>query len=400
VSTFAASPAGSSPRPLRTTNAAALGAQVDRLAALVDGAHRHVLATVNPSVSDVAGVVRAWVRTSSPLLSDNDVRDIERRVGDRMHGWGVLADLLGDPSVSEVLVNGGSTVWVERRGQLTRADVAIDADEVGRILERVLAPLGRRLDRSSPLVDARLPDGSRVHAVIAPLAVDGPCVSIRRFAARTLPLEAFCPNDVAELLRQAVHERRNIVVSGGTSSGKTTLLNALASHVGRHERIITVEDAAELRLDHPHVVRLESRPADADGAGAVAIRDLVRAALRMRPDRIVVGECRGGEALDMVQAMNTGHEGSLTTCHANTPADALRRLETMVLWSDTALPLDAVRDSLSASLDVIVQLGRGTNGQRVVTHVAEVVDGPARVRLLGPGDRWLRPSRCLTDALS
>jgi pilus assembly protein CpaF len=368
----------------------------DALTDLVDGAHRHVLATVNPNVSDVAAVVRTWVRAGSPLLCDNDVRDIERRVNDRMHGWGVLADYLADPTVSEVLVNGGTTVWVERRGQLSRVDVAIDADEVGRILERVLAPLGRRLDRSSPLVDARLPDGSRVHAVIPPLAVDGPCVSIRRFAARTLPLEAFCSNEIAELLRSAVYERRNIVVSGGTSSGKTTLLNALASHVGRTERLITVEDAAELRLDHPHVVRLESRPADADGAGAISIRDLVRAALRMRPDRIVVGECRGGEALDMVQAMNTGHEGSLTTCHANTPADAMRRLETMVLWSDTALPLEAVRDSLAASIDVIVQLGRSGDGSRAVTHVAEVVDGPERVRLLGPGDRWQRPSRCLS----
>jgi pilus assembly protein CpaF len=368
----------------------------DALTDLVDGAHRHVLATVNPNVSDVAAVVRTWVRAGSPLLCDNDVRDIERRVNDRMHGWGVLADYLADPTVSEVLVNGGTTVWVERRGQLSRVDVAIDADEVGRILERVLAPLGRRLDRSSPLVDARLPDGSRVHAVIPPLAVDGPCVSIRRFAARTLPLEAFCSNEIAELLRSAVYERRNIVVSGGTSSGKTTLLNALASHVGRTERLITVEDAAELRLDHPHVVRLESRPADADGAGAISIRDLVRAALRMRPDRIVVGECRGGEALDMVQAMNTGHEGSLTTCHANTPADAMRRLETMVLWSDTALPLEAVRDSLAASIDVIVQLGRAGDGSRAVTHVAEVVDGPERVRLLGPGDRWQRPSRCLS----
>jgi pilus assembly protein CpaF len=368
----------------------------DPLTELVDGAHRHVLATVNSSVSDITAVVRTWVRAGSPLLSENDVRDIERRVNDRMHGWGVLADYLADPTVSEVLVNGGTTVWVERRGQLSRVDVAVDADEVGRILERVLAPLGRRLDRSSPLVDARLPDGSRVHAVIPPLAVDGPCVSIRRFAARTLPLEAFCSNDVAELLRGAVHDRRNIVVSGGTSSGKTTFLNALASHVGRNERLITVEDAAELRLDHPHVVRLESRPADADGAGAVSIRDLVRAALRMRPDRIVVGECRGGEALDMVQAMNTGHEGSLTTCHANTPADAMRRLETMVLWSDTALPLEAVRDSLAASLDVIVQLGRASDGSRTVTHVAEVVADTERVRLLGPGDTWLRPSRCLS----
>jgi pilus assembly protein CpaF len=374
----------------------ALESNGDRLTELVEGAHRHVLATVNPSVSDIAAVVRTWVRSGSPLLSENDVRDIERRVGDRMHGWGVLADYLADPTVSEVLVNGGSAVWVERRGQLSRVDVAIDSDEVGRILERVLAPLGRRLDRSSPMVDARLPDGSRVHAVIPPLAVDGPCVSIRRFAARTLPLEAFCNNEIAALLRQAVHERRNIVVSGGTSSGKTTLLNALASHVGPTERLITVEDAAELRLDHPHVVRLESRPADADGAGEVPIRDLVRAALRMRPDRIVVGECRGGEALDMVQAMNTGHEGSLTTCHANTPADAMRRLETMVLWSNTALPLEAVRDSLAASLDVIVQLGRGADGSRAVTHVAEVVAGTERVRLLGPGDTWQRPSRCLS----
>jgi pilus assembly protein CpaF len=361
-----------------------------RLDELVDGAHRHVLSI--GALGDCRPAARSWVRAEAPLLVEQFVEAAVQRVHHRLHGWGALAEPLSDPTVSEVLVNAGSTVFVERHGQLERVDIDIDADEVARIIERLLAPLGRRLDRSNPMVDARLPDGSRVHAVIPPLAVDGPCLSIRRFSASAIALEAFGPPDIVELLRTAVQQRRNIVVSGGTSTGKTTLLNALASSIDPAERIVTVEDAAELRLAHPHVVRLESRPADADGARPVPIRELVRAALRMRPDRIVVGECRGAEALDMVQAMNTGHEGSMTTCHANSPADALRRLETMVLWSDADLPLVAVAEHLRASIDLIVQVGR-RNGVRHIIDVAEVVDDAARVRSVRHVGDLQRPSR-------
>jgi pilus assembly protein CpaF len=254
-----------------------------------------------------------------------------------------------------------------------------------------VTPLGLRVDRTSPLIDARLLDGSRVNVVIPPLAVDGPCITIRRFGARAIALNELCPPGMSELLAWAVRRRANILVSGGTGAGKTTLLNALAAAIPAGERVITIEDAAELRLPGEHVVRLEARPANADGLGAVTVRSLVRNALRMRPDRIIVGEVRGGEALDMVQAMNTGHEGSLSTCHANSPADALRRVETMVLMSDVALPLDAVREQLSAAIDLVVHVVRDSDGSRRVARVAEVADSAneERVRLL-TGDGVLR----------
>jgi pilus assembly protein CpaF len=313
---------------------------------------------------------------------------------------GPLEPLLADPAVTEVMVNGPGPVWIERGGALERTPVHIEATVLDALLERIVAPLGLRLDPTSPLVDARLPDGSRVNAVVPPLALDGPCLTIRRFTATGLGLADLCPPGVDDLLAWAVSARCNIVVSGGTGAGKTTLLGALAASIPAAERIVTIEDAAELQLPLPHVVRLESRPANADGLGAVTPRQLVRNALRMRPDRIVVGEVRGPEALDMLQAMNTGHEGSLSTCHANSPADALHRLETMVLFGDV-LPLDAVRDQLRAALDLIVHMARTSGGDRRVVAVGEVADASAsptaRVRTLADGSRLLalphRPPR-------
>ena len=346
------------------------------------------------TAGDVATIVRR-VRAVAPLASAAVVATAVAAVASRCTGLGPLDDLLADALVSEVMVNGPGPVWVERAGVLHCTDVIVDVATIEQLLERIVAPLGLRLDRTSPLVDARLPDGSRVNAVVAPLAVDGPCLTIRRFGARAIPLIELCEPGVADLLTWAVRGRCNLIVSGGTGAGKTTLLNALAAVIPPTERIVTVEDAAELRLAAPHVVRLEARPGNADGVGAVSLRALVRNALRMRPDRIVVGEARGPEALDVLQAMNTGHEGSLSTCHANSPTDALRRLETMVLMGDVALPLDAVRDQIAASVDFVVHIERGGGGARRVVAVAEVVDGWAgagdRVRLLADVTGVLTP---------
>jgi pilus assembly protein CpaF len=319
--------------------------------------------------------VAALVDEEAPLLGGALRRRLVAGVLADVCGLGALEPLLGDPEVTEIMVNGPGRVWIERRGALVRVPVDLDTEAIEHLIEKVVAPLGLRVDRSSPLVDARLPDGSRVNAVVPPLAVDGPCLTVRRFGARAVPLAAFAEPDVAGLLADAVRRRRNIVVSGGTGAGKTTLLNALAACIPPEERVITVEDAAELNLPREHVVRLEARPANAEGAGEVRIRDLVRNALRMRPDRIVVGEVRGPEALDMLQAMNTGHEGSLSTCHANSPDDALRRLETMVLMGEVQLPLAAVRSQLEAALDLVVQVARCPDGSRRIVAVAEVVEG-------------------------
>ena len=310
-------------------------------------------------------------RAEAPLLGTAQLDRVVAEVLARANGLGPLEPLLADPAVTEVMVTGGR-VWVERAGALERVDLELEPAAVDHLIERVVGPLGLRVDRSSPMVDARLPDGSRVNAVVPPLALDGPCLTIRRFAAGFVPLAAFCHDRVAALLAWAVRARMNVLVSGGTSSGKTTLLNALAAEIPAGERIVTVEDAAELRLPQDHVVRLEARPGNADGAGGVPVRELVRNALRMRPDRIVVGEVRDAAALDMLQAMNTGHEGSLSTCHANGPADALRRLETMVLMGGVGLPLDAVRDQIRSSLDLVVQVARRPGGTRRVVEVAEV----------------------------
>ena len=287
-------------------------------------------------------------------------------------GREAIEPFLLDPSVSEIMVNGPGPVWVERFGRLEATGTILDAETIELLIEQVVAPLGRRIDRSSPMVDARLADGSRLNAVVPPVAVDGPYVTIRRFSVRPVPLEDFAPPGVAAALRWAVAARCNLVVSGGAGAGKTILLNALAESIAPGERVVTVEDAAELALASDHVVRLEARPADSDGVTPVSIRQLVRNALRMRPDRIIVGEVRGAETLDMLQAMNTGHEGSLSTCHANSPADAISRLETMVLLDGGAVPLAAVREQIVAAIDMVVHVSRRSQGRRCITSVAVI----------------------------
>lgn len=296
---------------------------------------------------------------------------------------GVLGGLLADPDVTEIMVNGPGEVWVERHGCLARSGLVIDRPSIDALVERTVAAAGRRVDRASPIVDLRLHDGSRVNVVLAPLAVDGPCVTIRRFRARAVPLDAFAPPSVVALLVGLVRSRANLLVSGSTGAGKTTLLNALATAIPVAERVVTIEDTAELRLPLPHVVRLEARPASADGTGAVTLRDLLRTVLRMRPDRIVVGECRGGEALDLLQAMHTGHRGTLGTIHANDPLDALCRFETLVLLAGAGLPVVAVRDQIDTALDAVIHVGRGRDGARQVETVGLVdTSEPSRVRLV------------------
>jgi pilus assembly protein CpaF len=348
------------------------------LAALVDAVHAEVVDHIGTARTTVAQIARAH----APLATAPVIDAVVGRVLARAVGLGPLEPLLIDAGVTEVMVNGPGPVWIERGGAVESTDVCLDRAAIELLVERIVAPLGLRADRTSPLVDARLPDGSRVNVIIPPLAVDGPCITIRRFGARAIPLTDVCPPDVVSLLEGAVRERANIIVSGGTGAGKTTLLNALAAAIPDGQRIVTVEDAAELQLPGRHVVRLEARPANADGVGAVSTRALVRNALRMRPDRIIVGEVRGAEALDMLQAMNTGHEGSLSTCHANSPVDALRRLETMVLMSDVGLPLGAVREQLVSALDLVVHVARRPNGIRGIVAVAEVTGESERVRLL------------------
>jgi pilus assembly protein CpaF len=338
---------------------------------LAERVHRRLLDTASSGA--LRDRLESLARTEAPLLDDTSLHAVVDAVAARASGLGPLQPLLGDPAISEIMCNGGGPVWVERSGRLERLDLSLDADDVALLIERVLTPLGLRVDRTAPLVDARLADGSRVNAVVPPLAIDGPCLTIRRFGARAIGLDELAAPDVAAFLRASVDARRNVVVSGGTGAGKTTLLNALAACLPPGERVVTIEDAAELRLPLEHVVRLEARPANAEGAGAVSVRALVRNALRMRPDRIVVGEVRGAEALDMVQAMNTGHEGSLSTCHANGPTDALRRLETMILTGAPGLPLAAVREQLAASVDLVVHVARRPGGARRVVAVAEVV---------------------------
>jgi pilus assembly protein CpaF len=300
-------------------------------------------------------------------------------VAERSFGLGPLEPLLGDPAVDEVMVNGPGAVWVERAGRVERAAVAFGSEaELRHAIERILAPLGRRVDEASPLVDARLPDGSRVNVVIPPLALEGPILTIRRFRRRGFSadelIEAGTLNPpLRDFLARCVRARLNLLVSGGTGSGKTTTLNALSGFIPEGERIVTVEDAAELRLRQPHVVRLESRPANLEGRGEVTIRGLVRNALRMRPDRIVVGEVRGAEALEMLAAMTTGHDGSLSTVHAGSPEEAVRRVETLALMADVALPHAAIREQVADAIDVVVHQARMRDGARRVMAVAEVV---------------------------
>ncbi len=322
-------------------------------------------------------------RISALLRDEADLGPLEREtlvasLYAQIVGLGPLQPLLEDPGVSEIMVNGAAQVYVERSGRLQRTAVRFrDDKEILELIERIVAPLGRRIDESSPMVDARLKDGSRVNAIIPPLALHGPSLTIRKFPEHALTMDDLqqigsLSGGMVELLRAAVRGRLNIVVSGGTASGKTTLLNSLSAFIPSDERIVTIEDAAELRLQQDHVVSLETRPANLEGRGEVTIRQLVRNALRMRPDRIVVGEVRAGEALDMLQAMNTGHDGSLTTVHANAPRDVLSRIETMVLMAGFELPVRAIREQIASALDLIVHAQRMRDGSRRVTHITEV----------------------------
>src|SRR6266480_180433 len=324
-------------------------------------------------------VVERLCDTENPLLNRMERERLIDEVLDETFGFGPLEVLLKDPTISDILINGPHKIFVERRGKMEKTDVKFrDNDHLMQIIDRIVSKVGRRVDETSPMVDARLPDGSRVNAIIPPLALDGPSMSIRRFGANPLKLEdllnfkAFTP-EMAMLMEACIKARLNIVISGGTGCGKTTLLNTLSSFIPHDERVITIEDAAELQLQQDHVVRLETRPANIEGKGRIDTRDLVRNALRMRPERIIVGECRGAEALDMLQAMNTGHAGSMTTLHANTTRDAQSRLETMIMMAGMDLPIKAMRQQISSAVDLILQVNRLQGGPRKVTHITEVM---------------------------
>jgi pilus assembly protein CpaF len=359
------------------------------------------------AASDGGGLaleVRALVDSEAAALPDAERSALADRVVRLATGLGPLEPLLSDPRVDEVMVNGPGEVWVERRGRIEPTSVRFESEaELVHSIERILAPLGRRVDEASPLCDARLADGSRVNVVIPPLALGGPCLTIRRFRRQGFSLDDLVSGGtlsapLGEFLSSCVRARATVLVSGGTGSGKTTTLNALSGAIPDGERIVTIEDAAELRLRQRHVVRLEARPANVEGRGEVTIRTLVANALRMRPDRIVVGEVRGAEALDMLQALNTGHEGSLTTVHANSPADALRRVETLALMAGVGLPHAAIREQVATAVDLVVHQARAADGTRRIESVAEVVrvaggTGTRELyRLRGGRPLWRPPS--------
>jgi pilus assembly protein CpaF len=331
-----------------------------------------------PRAEQLAMLLRETAAAERIALSSAEQRELERYFDDRFFGLGAIAPLLRDEHVSEVMVNGMRGVWVERDGRVESTPIRFrDAEDILVLIERLVAPLGRRIDLAQPVVDARLPDGSRVHAVIPPISIQGPVLTIRRFSARPLDPDDLVRRGTASpeqmaFLVDAVRARRSILVSGGTSSGKTTTLNALAFAIADDERVVTIEDAAELRLPQPNVVALETRPASVEGTGAIDTRTLLRNALRMRPDRIVVGEVRGGEALDMLQAMNTGHRGSLTTAHASSAYRALLRLETMAMMAGLDLPLSAIQEQIRRGIEIVVHQERGRDGRRRIVEIVEI----------------------------
>jgi len=382
-------------------------ADLDTLAGAL---RERLLASAGEEDGDASGErIRALVDREAAVL-DADAREgLAARIAERAFGLGPLEPLLGDPAVEEIMVSGTGPVWVERGGRLERTDVAFAREgDLREAIDRILAPLGRRVDEAEPLADARLPDGSRVNVVLPPLAIDGPALTIRRFRRRGFGPEELVANGtlsppLLDFLARAVRSRATLLICGGTGSGKTTTLNALSSYIGASERVVTIEDAAELSLRQPHVVRLEARPPNVGGRGEVTIRRLVRNALRMRPDRIIVGEVRGGEALDLLTALSTGHDGSLSTVHAGSPAEALRRVETLALMAGLGLPHAALREQVADAFDLVVCQARGSDGTRRVVSVAEVVRvaGGAAARELyawreGRG-RW---RAALTDPLA
>ena len=330
------------------------------------------------AADDLEGRVEEALLAEGHLWPQRMVRRLASELSDELFGLGPLEPLLRDPDISEIMINGPDRVFVEREGVIERFELSLGSDaRVIELVRRVVGPLNLRLDETSPMVDARLPDGSRLNAVIPPLCLNGPTVTIRRFRRNPFTADELIESgtltpEISSFLDQSVRHRANIVISGGASSGKTTMLNLLSSFIPRNERLITIEDAAELKIEHPHVVSLECRPPNIEGRGEVTVRDLVRNALRMRPDRIIVGEVRGAEALDMLQAMNTGHPGSLSTAHANSPRDLLARLETMVMMSDVGLDQAAVGRQVGSALDLILHMERRPDGHRVLSEVASL----------------------------
>ena len=328
--------------------------------------------------AEVSRLAESLLVSEAMPLSAAEREKLVNEVQHELFGLGPLEPLLADPGISDILVNGPDSIYIERRGKLEVTNVAFkDNEHLMRVIERIVSSVGRRIDESSPMVDARLQDGSRVNAIIPPLSIDGPVLSIRRFGAEPLRMASLIENcaltkEIAEMLEMCVRARLNVIISGGTGAGKTTLLNALSAYIPENERIVTIEDSAELQLQQPHVVRLETRPPNIEGRGEVTQRDLVRNALRMRPDRIVIGEVRGGEAIDMLQAMNTGHDGSLTTIHANTPRDALSRLETMIQMTGMRLGERAMRQQVAAAVELVLQVARLSDGSRRITSISEI----------------------------
>ncbi len=363
---------------------------------LLEGQRGRLMQFIGDNVAD-------FVQRRQLALSRYEVDRLTEELADELTGFGPLEVLLRDPAVTEILVNGPHRLFIERQGVLHQSDLRfMDNQHLLRVIQRILAPIGRRLDESSPMVDARMPDGSRINAVIPPIALDGPCLSVRKFRqdllrSADLLASRSLNSEILEFLRHAVARRCNVLVSGGTGTGKTTMLNLLSQLVDSRERIVTIEDTAELQLKHDHVVRLETRPPNADGHGEVAARDLVRNALRMRPDRIILGEIRGVEVLDVLTAMNTGHDGSMSSLHANNAQDALLRLETLVGLSGVRVAEQTMRQTICSAIDVVIQLTRQANGRRCVSEVVEVVglrDNQYVIntlfRLDGRGDEFLR----------